>query len=1018
MRKTFTLMAAFMIAMLAAFGNASAAESIKAQSPSAAVSRAYALRVYDGTWGTNLTQTELVSFDVDAPNEISVEHKFESKLIRAAAYIDGTYYMIESDDGYVAYRFSSYNIGTKQYNVIKEYKFADLENALMFQCMTYDPTTKKIYAYAFDIRNSSGEGDNLDIPFELVSMDPATGVATVIGENNTKQILTLAADANGYLYGIDTEGTLWGINKSRGTLSYEEGYAPLQPKSLQSMAFDSKNNLLYWAGFTQINGAGNGFFGKFNYSDDEGWMYSKVADFTSNSEFVGLWIDSDPLPKSSPAAVTDLTLTPAGEGALHATLSWVNPQYDNGGNALSGSFSVKVYNADGQLIKTVDSQYAGQAGSAVIEESTSGVKSYTVAASNAAGDGRTAYVEGFVGRDTPGSVSSLKIVKDAERQLSISWAAPDKGANDGWYDRATLKYDIVRFPDNTAVATGVTATSYTDSNIEKMAGYSYQVTPSNADGAGSSAETEQEFAGNPLEMPFSCDFTTDALVRLWKAYDADGDGQTWYATKNRVESFMKYFPDQELSPNLASDDWLISAPMHFEAGKTYMLQYWVRSQGPLFPVNYNVTLGKGATPEAQNTILSSVRGFDNQSMEQKSATISVAETGDYSIGFQALNRVQLNVKDVTIEVRDAVELAAESISGNSAPVVGDEAEYIVAVKNNGYEAQSGFDVQLLDAEDNVLASNSSETIEAFSEKTVTVKWTPEKAGAMKIHARVMASGDADVSNDVTGEMKVTVLEGGSWIDVAKKNQSLNAVVPFNANQKYSLAQTIYDADSINVKQATINGLMYYYQASAENEDFPVKIYLANTGKDNFTDKVAVPEEQFTLVYDGNFSVPMDQEASVVLFDKPFEYTGGNLAIMTRGEAGKRLSGVYFKTQYIASEKERYTWYNYNATQSVPFAANVTRTLRDRVSVSLFVDKKSLGVGEVPTASDDIAAVMQGSTLCISGEYDRLRIYGVNGVLVSENAQLASVDMSKCQPGLYFLEFVKDGVKTVKRVVVK
>ena len=51
--------------------------------------------------------------------------------------------MLESDDGYVAYRFSSYDVNTKEYKVIKEYKTSDLENALMIQCMTYDPTTKK-----------------------------------------------------------------------------------------------------------------------------------------------------------------------------------------------------------------------------------------------------------------------------------------------------------------------------------------------------------------------------------------------------------------------------------------------------------------------------------------------------------------------------------------------------------------------------------------------------------------------------------------------------------------------------------------------------------------------------------------------------------------------------------------------------------------------------------------------------------------------------------------------------------
>lgn len=1016
MKRIFTLVVAFAIASLSIVVMAEAAKSGSDKLPLQAVSRAYALRVYDDGWGTNLTQTELVSFDVDNPNEMSVEHKFDKKMVRAAAYIDGTYYMMESDDGYVAYRFSTYNIGTKQYNVVKEYKTSDLENALMLQCMTYDATTKKIYAYAFDIRNSSGEGEDLDIPFELFSIDPATGKATMIGENKTKQILALAADASGYLYGLDTEGTLWSVNKSKGTLSYEEGYAPLQPKSLQSMAFDTKNNLLYWAGFTQTNNLGNGFFGKFKFSEDEGWMYSKVGDFTTNSEFIGLWIDSDPLPKGSPASVINLTMTPASEGALQATLSWINPTYDNAGNNLIGSFSVKIY-SDGKLVQTVENQNAGKSGSAVVTETTSGVKNYTVVASNTFGDGRTSYVEGFVGRDTPGKVSNIKVVKDSARQLTVSWEAPAKGSNEGWYDASTVKYDVKRLPDNLTVATGLTATTYTDGNIDNMAGYSYSIIPSNADGVGTASESDCEFAGNPLQMPFSCNFTTDALVRLWKIFDADADGQTWYATKNNVESFMKYFPDQELSPELKSNDWFTSAPMHFEAGKTYSLSYWVRSQGPLFPVNYNVTLGKDAAPESQTTILSSVEGFDNQSMEQKYTTITVPETGDYSIGFQALNRVSLHIKDVVIEQRNAVELSAESISGSGAPIVGEESQYVVSVKNNGFEAQNGFNVQLLDASDNVLASNSSESIEPFATKDVVVNWTPEKAGKMKVRARVVANGDADATNDETEAMNVNVLEGGRWLDLAQYRAVANGVTPFNVTKKYSLAQTIYDADSIAEKSASIKGLMFYYNATADVEDFPVKIYLANTDKKNFTDKVAVAEDQFTLVYDGKISVPKDQTSTVVLFDKPFEYTGSHLAMMTRGNAGKLLSGIYFMSQYMTTDKDKHLWYDFNTTQEVPFPTKVLRTTVDRATVSLFIANQSSGIADV-NAADGIDVTMQGNVLHVDGEYDVLRIYSVNGGLVAENAQLANVDMNQYQAGVYILEFVKNGVKTVKRVIVK
>lgn len=59
--------------------------------------------------------------------------------------------MMESDDGMVAYRFFSCNTNTKEYKVIKVYRLTNLENALMFQCMTYDAATDEIFAYAFNI---------------------------------------------------------------------------------------------------------------------------------------------------------------------------------------------------------------------------------------------------------------------------------------------------------------------------------------------------------------------------------------------------------------------------------------------------------------------------------------------------------------------------------------------------------------------------------------------------------------------------------------------------------------------------------------------------------------------------------------------------------------------------------------------------------------------------------------------------------------------------------------------------
>lgn len=932
--KISTKIACLTTAILASFGTiafpASAADDV--------VSKAYGVRVYhDNQTGIG---ADVVSFNVDSPNELSVEQSF-NKNIRAAAYANGVYYMVESDDGMVAYRLSSFDLATKKYEVVKEYSLSDNENAMIFQCMTYDESAKTFYAYAFDIKNAVNEGETLDVPFCLYSFDVTTGSATLIGENTTTQILTLAADKNGILYGIDTYGSLYSINKETGQPIIDEGASYCEPSNLQSMAFDNGDNTLYWAGFKMENNTGVGFFGSFTYYESEYWWgYNSgtAVNFTDNTEIVGLYIDSDPLPKGTPTAVTELTLTPGNNGATEATLSWVNPVYNNGGNKLEGSLTVNIYR-DNTLLSSVANQTPGEKGSVTITETTSGVLGYTVVAATADGEGRTAYVEGFVGKDTPGSVSNICISKasDAEH-LTVTWTAPSAGAHGGWFDTASLTYKIVRLPDGKDVANALTTLSYTDTSIENVCGYSYTITPVNADGEGISAESPTEFAGKPLTMPFACDFSTDALVRLWKVVDNDNDGQSWYAASNRVESFMKYFPDQELSPDLTSDDWLISAPMKLEANKTYVMKYWVRSQGPIFPVNYNITIGKGATVDAQTTIVDEVRRFDNQSMEERAVTIHVDETGVYNIGFQALNRVSLHIKDITIEECYAVELAATSLTGFAAPVVGKASDYTVTIINNGYEAQSNFTVELVNENGDIVASATpTESVAEHSTTDMIVSWEPTETGKFEIYARVVAENDADLSNNTTNKLAVTVLENGDWINVATENMGLDGVVPFHVGRKYSLEQTIYNAADFNNTSANLKGMMLYYTAT-QNVEMPVKIAFANTDKQNFNNKAAaVPESEFTTVFEGTIKLSADQDAVAIMFEKPFAFNGTNLCMMAAHSKGDFIDGIYFKSQIDSNNDDRYTWYHFG-NEPFDFPETISRYLRNRPSVSFFVDE--------------------------------------------------------------------------------
>ena len=422
---------------------------------------------------------------------------------------------------------------------------------------------------------------------------------------------------------------------------------------------------------------------------------------------------------------------------------------------------------------------------------------------------------------------------------------------------------------------------------------------------------------------------------------------------------------------------------------------------------------------AQTTVVSTVKGFAEQSMTQQTVAFSVDATGVYSIGFEALNRVQLNIKDIEITERYPVELSADAISGAEVPMVGEKAEYTISVTNHGYREQTGFGVQLVDAEDNVVAETEADAIEPFTTKNYTVEWTPSKTGETKIRARVMIEGDADITNNETQPMDVTVLEGGRWVDVVKEGMAPASVAPFYMNQPYSLEQSIYDADSIDCQKANIKGLMFYYKYMTDQQvdDIPVKIWLANTSKLNFTDKSVLPESDFTLVFDGKISLPVDKTSTIVLFDKPFEYTGGNLAMMTRNNNGARISGVYFMSQSNINDRERHTWYCFGAEQP-EFPASATRVVKDLASVSLFVDGKGgeTGITGITASDGGIQVKVNGHDLYISGDYERLCVYNVGGQKVAEASHAATVALPGCRPGFYVLEFTAGSTRTVRRVV--
>jgi hypothetical protein len=105
--------------------------------------------------------------------------------------------------------------------------------------------------------------------------------------------------------------------------------------------------------------------------------------------------------------------------------------------------------------------------------------------------------------------------------------------------------------------------------------------------------------------------------------------------------------------------------------------------------------------------------------------------------------------------------------------------------------------------------------------------------------------------------------------------------PFNFYWQNSLSQSLYLASEIN-KFGTITAVEYIFDAVGDiNEPKPIKIWIATTTKSSFDDDDDwIDYDQFTLVYDGLLDTAGNVFPILIPFDEPFEYTSGNLVIMT------------------------------------------------------------------------------------------------------------------------------------------
>lgn len=552
-------------------------------------------------------------FNAGDPGTVDVLFTFDAEhQACAGAYANGVYYVYRYTPGDYAQPvdFGSVNLTTGEFTEIADYSRL---NAL-FADMTFDYSTQTMYAIA----NVPGASTST-----LVTVDLQTGAVNNVATLPEK-FVTLACTLDGRLFAVKgDDGYLYEIYDKFNGLSKSVGYTFEEPAEYsQSMEFDHNTETLYWAANTIYEE------GILAVIDTESGYSERKGTISENAQVVGLYIPFSSADDKAPAAVENLTVTPAPGGAFEATITWTNPTLARDGKDNTTIDHIDVYCDNMYIGCCNDVQPGAVSQMSDYEVHYSGIHTYRVVAVNDAGEGEPAEAQAFIGRDVPTAPTAATATKIDDVTVKVDWTAPAGGKNGGWINMSTMRNTVTRQPDNVVVATNLAATTVTDV-VSSLNSYSYVIEASTADGKGGSATTAAVIAGPAIEVPYRCTFATDSEFGLWTAIDNNNDSYTW--ERETTLAAAKYYANEDYETS--ADDWLISSPIALKASVHYRLRFKAQSYDESFPEQLGVYLGQGKTIEAMTTRLCDHEVASYEMTQYEVMLPAIAADGNYNLGF-------------------------------------------------------------------------------------------------------------------------------------------------------------------------------------------------------------------------------------------------------------------------------------------------------------------------------------------------------------------------------------------------
>lgn len=559
---------------------------------------------------------------------------YQAKPLGGCAYNDGIVYSNEFDsrNSNVFPMWRTYDART--FKMLSEHKLEDNCNSTT-SGITYDTTTGYIYGF-----------NETYTEYYVVRIDPNTGAMTRLGDmlDRTYRYLGIACSPKGELFCTfldkDTDVIYLGkIRKSDGRIAKVgtikatnlfDGDIFINSAYDQAMFFEHSTGKLYWM-----------FQSTSSYLYKEITSIYEVNTTTCEAKFLAYMpfkLDApgaffmEPRAKA-PAIISHFTWTPEADGSNNGTVSMALPSTAYDLSPLSEPLQLIVTAGNDTIVN--ETAQPGSTWTRDFNNLSTGWQNWDITVKNTIGDGPTVQRRFFAGYDVPKAPSNIRLVQDG-LHTKVTWDAPTEGVNGLPINTETLRYRVVRYPNEVTVSESQDSLSFEEDHPAEMTRYVYSICAIDGDRLGKSAFSNNLIVGTPLDVPYGGKFTSPFDVfNYYTVIDSNKDNVTWTFDNTWKHIYYAY------NPLVDADDWLIAPPINYKKGKIYQLKFTAYSSMSDYPEDMDVTFGRERTPEAQNEVLMDLRmiptELDEDAPDYYSTTFTVPEDGVYYYGFHVVS---------------------------------------------------------------------------------------------------------------------------------------------------------------------------------------------------------------------------------------------------------------------------------------------------------------------------------------------------------------------------------------------